>query len=131
MAKITIKIDWNSECVGCFDPIQVVARMRVVFPNLITNERDFLLETCKGIAELSSGEMGALKTAVKDLYGRGPIILFSIPQPDGSEVTGTAERYWMHVSSAKSFSKEFREKFLSYVNNLCMQKIEIKEDDCT
>jgi len=85
---ITARIDHLSDGVGCFDPIQVVCRMRGAFPNLIEHSRDYLWESCDFFRKnTTEGSEGALRMAVRDMQERGPKILFEIPLADGSTTT--------------------------------------------
>ncbi|MGJ8641759.1 MAG: hypothetical protein ACSHYA_20380 [Opitutaceae bacterium] len=126
MNEIGIKLDWNSEGVGCFDPIQLIARLRLEFPETETKECDHLLNTCKAIAELGGNEITpALKSAVKDLHERGPAIQFEIPVSAQKKAKGIAERYWMRVSSEEPFPGEFENRFMKFLLSLHLQNIEI------
>ena len=82
--EIGARIDHLSDGVGCFDPIQVMCRMRLSFPELVEDSRDYLLETYEGLRRIArDGSEGALRIAARDMQERGPKILFRIPLPDG------------------------------------------------
>lgn len=121
-------MDWNSDGVGCFDPLQIVARMRVAFPELKCDERDHLLDTCKTISRAADGESAALRAGVKDLYERGPVILFEIPYSSGRTIKGVVERYVMRVSSDEPLPDKFVEEFTSFLESLKLQEIEITKE---
>jgi hypothetical protein len=122
--QIIARLDHLSDGVGCFDPVQVVSRMRATFPQLIEHSRDYLWETCDRIRK-STAEDGALLVAVRDMQERGPKILFEIPLAGGHTITGTAERYWVHVSSKEAFPKDFQETFTRFLNSLNLQPIQV------
>jgi hypothetical protein len=123
---IAARIDHRSDGVACFDPIQVVCRMRVAFPQLIEHSRDYLWETCDWMRKLTRpGSDGALRIAVRDMQERGPKVLFEIPLAGGHVVRGTAERYWVHVSSTDAFPEEFRQAFTEFLNSLKLQPIQV------
>jgi hypothetical protein len=126
---ITARLDHLSDGVGCFDPVQVVNRMRVAFPQLIEHSRDYLWETCDFFRKSTAdGSDGALRIAVRDMQERGPKILFEIPLADGRTLTGTAERYWVHVSSKEAFPDDFREAFTRFLNTLYLQPIQVSQE---
>jgi hypothetical protein len=124
---IGARIDHLSDGVGCFDPIQVVYRMRVVFPQLIEHCRDCLWEAADYFRRFAGSE-GALHTAVRDMQERGPKILFEIPLSGGRVISGTAERYWVLVSSEEDFPEDFRRAFTQFLNSLKLQSIEITDE---
>ena len=126
---ITARIDHLSDGVGCFDPIQVVSRMRVAFPNLIEHSRDYLWETCDFIRKSThEGSEGALRIAVRDMQERGPKIQFEIPLVDGRLIKGTAERYSVLVTSKENFPEDFRERFIEFLKSLNLQPIEVSHE---
>ena len=120
------RIDHLSDGVGCFDPIQVMHRMRVAFPELIENSRDILWETCDYMRNSTDdGAEGALRLAVRDLQERGPKILFSISLSDGRSIRGTAERYCVFVTSSEDFPDDFRRRFTHFLYGLSLQPIRV------
>ena len=124
--EIGARIDHLSDGVGCFDPMQVMHRMRATFPELIEESRDYLWETCDRIRQITGdGAEGALLIAVRDMQERGPKILFSIPLPDGRSIRGTAERYWVCVTSSEDFPDDFRRRFTHFLNGLSLQPIQV------
>ncbi|PWU08048.1 MAG: hypothetical protein C5B50_30235 [Verrucomicrobia bacterium] len=125
---IEARIDHLSDGVGCFDPIQVLHRMRTAFPNLIESTRDYLQETCDAFRTPSeAGAEKALRIAVRDMQERGPKVLFQIPLPDGRSIRGTAERYWVSVTSLGSdFPDDFRQRFIAFLETLRLQPIQIR-----
>jgi hypothetical protein len=124
---IEARIDHLSDGVGTFDPVQVVARMRGVFPELIESPRDYLWETCDRLRKMTGeGVDGALRIAVRDMQERGPKILFEIPLPCGRTVKGTAERYWVSVTSKEDFPSDFRRRFTAFLESLKLQPIQIR-----
>lgn len=127
---ITAQIDHLSDGVGCFDPIQVVCRMRVAFPNLIEHSRDYLWEACDFFRKSPlAGSDGALRVAVRDMQERGPKIQFEIPLADGRSIKGTAERYWVLVTSKENFPDDFRDRFTEFLKSLRLQPIEVSYDE--
>lgn len=123
---ITARIDHLSDGVGCFNPMQVMARMRGAFPELVVENRDFLWEACEYFIRMTGeGATGALRIAVRDLQERGPKFLFHIPLNDGRIVKGTAERYWVNVRSTEEFPEEFRQRFTDFLKSLTLQTIEV------
>lgn len=126
---IKARLDHLSAGVGCFDPIQVVHRLRGAFPELIESPRDYLWETCDYIRKLdrSQGADGALRIAVRDMQERGPKILFQIPVSDGRLLQGTAERYWIYVSDREDVPPDFRRRFTAFLESLWLQPIEIRD----
>lgn len=126
---ITARIDHMSDGVGCFDPIQVVCRMRGAFPNLIEHSRDSLREAADYFRKLTDeGSEGALRSAVRDMQERGPKINFEIPWSDGRLIKGTAERYWVLVTSDENFPDDFRDRFHEFLQSLWLQPIEISHE---
>jgi hypothetical protein len=124
--EICARVDHLSDGVGCFDPIQVINRMRVAFPELVENSRDCLLEACEYFRRSSGeGADGALRIAVRDMQERGPKILFSIPLPDGRSISGTAERYHVSVTSSENFPDDFRRRFTHFLRGLSLQPIQV------
>jgi hypothetical protein len=127
--EIGARIDHLSDGVGCFDPIQVMCRMRVSFPELVEEGRDYLSETYERLRQIaqggSEGAEGALRIAVRDMQERGPKILFHIPLPDGRSVRGTAERYWVFVTSSEDFPEDFRRRFTHFLHGLHLQPIQV------
>ncbi len=124
--EIAARIDHLSSGVGCFDPIQVMNRMRVAFPGLVENSRDYLWEACDHFRKNTApGADGALRIAVKDMQERGPKILFSIPWSGGRSIGGTAERYVVLVSSSEEFPADFRLRFTEFLRALFLQPIQI------
>ncbi len=124
--EIAARIDHLSDGVGCFDPVQVMSRMRSAFPNLIQDSRDYLWETTDSIRQSTdSGSGAALRVAIRDMQERGPKILFSIPLPDGRSIRGTAERYWVMVTSSQEFPEDFRHRFTSFLHDLSLQPIQV------
>jgi hypothetical protein len=124
--EIAARIDHLSEGVGCFDPIQVMSRMRVAFPELIEEARDYLWETADHFRQSTEpGSSGALRIAVRDMQERGPKILFNIPLPGGRSIRGTAERYWVLVTSSQEFPEDFRRRFTDFLNGLFLQPINV------
>ena len=122
------RIDNLSDGVGCFDPIRVMHRMRASFPELIEDKCDYLRETFNRLREITDdGTRGndARLTAVRDLQERGPKILFIIPLPDGRSIRGTAERYWVLVTSSDDFPHDFRQRFTNFLHGLSLQPIQI------
>ena len=119
-------LDHLSDGVGCFDPIQVMCRMRAAFPELIEESRDYLYETFERIRQIASDDSeGALRVAVRDMQERGPKILFHIPLPDGRSVRGTAERYCVFVFSSEAFPENFRRRFIHFLHGLHLQPIQV------
>src|SRR3954463_14151227 len=49
---IEARIDHLSEGVGCFDPIQVVQRLRGAFPEIIEPSRDYLGQTYEDLRKI-------------------------------------------------------------------------------
>jgi hypothetical protein len=124
--EIAARVDHLSKGVGCLDPIRVVARMRVAFPELVENSRDCLWEACDYFRKSThEGSGGALRTAVRDMQERGPQIIFSIPLPDGQSIGGVAERYWVRVTSSEEFPEDFRRRFTEFLHGLSLQPIQI------
>ena len=127
--EIGARIDHLSDGVGCFDPIQVMCRMRVSFPELIEESRDYLSETYERLRQIarggSEGAAGALRIAVRDMQERGPKILFRIPLPDGRSVKGTVERYCVFVFSSEDFPEDFRRRFTDFLHGLHIQPIQV------
>ena len=124
--EIAARIDHLSDGVGCFDPIQVISRMRSAFPNLIENSRDCLWETADRIRQSAGpGTDEALRVAVRDLQERGPKILFRISLPDGRSISGAAERYWVSVTSSEEFPEDFRRRFSAFLRGLSLQPIHV------
>jgi len=127
MHKFTANIDHNSDGVATFDPIQVIARLRAIYPDLEDDFQDHLLSTCKAFAR--EGETnGALKIAVKDLYERGPAIRFRIPLDDGRELRGVAERYWVILSCEDPIPKVHRPRIRAFLSSLFFQEIKVVEE---
>ena len=123
---ITARIDHLSDGVACFDPIQVLSRLRNAFPELIENSRDYLWETADRLRQITDPDsVAALRIAVRDMQERGPKFLFTIPLPDGRTITGTAERYWISVSSSEDFPEDFRRRFTAFLNGLFLQPIQV------
>jgi hypothetical protein len=126
---IGARIDHLSDGVGCFDPVRVIGRMRAAFPQLIEQARDYLWETCDRIRQSTGeGSQGALRGAVRDMQERGPKILFEIPLADGHVVTGTAERYWVRVTSNDDFPQDFRRAFTQFLSSLELQSIQVYDE---
>ena len=126
MFEITARIDHLSDGVGCFDPRQVVRRLRSVFPSLVEHPHDPLWETYESIRTSGQvGSTGALGIAIRDIQERGPKIMFEIPLGDGSSIRGTAERYWVLVSSPTEFPEEFRRRFTEFLGSLFLQSIQV------
>jgi hypothetical protein len=125
--EITGRIDHLSDGVGCFDPVQVICRMRGFFPELIESSRDCLWETANSIRQLTSSGQGegAYLTAVRDMQERGPKILFTIPLTDGRVVRGTAERYWVSAYFTEKFPEDFQRRFTEFLNSLFLQPIQV------
>ena len=121
--EIAARIDHLSAGVGCFDPMQVVNRMRVAFPELIVENRDHLQEACEFFR--GKGAEGALRIAVRDIQERGPAILFQIPLSDGRSIRGWAERYSVRVTFAENFPDDFRDRFTDFLRRLFLQPIQI------
>jgi hypothetical protein len=127
--SIKADLDHLSDGVGCFDPVQVVNQMRVAFPQLVEPSRDYLWEACDFIRKSTAEDSDdALRIAVRDMQERGPKILFEIPLADGRTVTGTAERYWVLVSSKEAFPDDFREAFSRFLNSLKFQPIRVSHE---
>lgn len=129
--KIEARIDHLSDGVGCFDPVQVVSRMRGAFPDLVEDTRDHLWDTCDYFRKLerSDGADGALRIAVRDLQERGPMVAFEIPLPDGQRIKGHAERYWVSVSSKTDFPEDFRRRFVAFLESLTLQPIQVRHGE--
>ena len=124
--EIGARIDHLSDGVGCFDPIQVMCRMRLSFPELVEESRDYLLEAYEGLRRIArDGSEGALRIAARDMQERGPKILFRIPLPDGRSVRGTAERYCVFVFSSEDFPEDFRRRFTHFLHGLHLQPIQV------
>ncbi len=124
--EIGARIDHLSDGVGCFDPIQVMCRMRLSFPELVEESRDYLLETYEGLRRIAGdGSEGALRIAARDMQERGPKILFRIPLPDGRSIKGTAERYCVFVFSSEDFPEDFRHRFTRFLHDLHLQPIQV------
>ena len=122
------RIDHLSDGVGCFDPIQVVNRMRVAFPQTVEDRRDYLGETADDFRRRTgTAAEAALRIAVRDMQERGPKILFEIPLSSGRVISGTAERYWVMVSSSEDFPEDFRCAFMQFLNSLKLQSIEVAD----
>jgi len=128
---IEARIDHLSDGVGCFDPRQVMNRMRAAFPELVESPRDYLAEACDYFRRLSgAGAEGAFRIAIRDMQERGPKFLFEIPLSGGLAVRGTAERYWVSVSSKDAdFPEDFRRRFVSFLESLRLQPIEIRHGE--
>jgi hypothetical protein len=122
---IEARIDHLSDGVGCFDPIQVMYRMRGPFPELVEESRDYLAETYEGLCRIAGDGTAALRTAIRDMQERGPKINFRIPLPDGRSVRGTAERYWVLVCSSEDFPEDFRRRFSEFLHGLYIQPIQV------
>ena len=122
---IEARIDHLSEGVGCFDPVQVVHRLRGAFPEVIEHSRDYLAETCDRLRKIAGAD-DALRIAVRDMQERGPKIQFEIPLPGGQMIRGTAERYWVLVTSEKEFPADFRRRFTDFLSGLKLQAIQIR-----
>jgi hypothetical protein len=127
--QIGARIDHLSEGVGCFDPVQVLCRMRVAFPQLVERSRDYLGETCDRIRQYTDQDSeGALRVAVRDMQERGPKILFEIPLAGGRVIKGTAERYWVFVVSSEDFPQDFRRAFTQFLHSLKLQPIQVSDE---
>ena len=127
MYQIKASIDHLSEGVATFDPMYVLAKLRAEFPDLDDDFEDHLLATCRQIASITGDrETGAMRTAVKDLYERGPALRFEIPVGENRKVKGVVERYWILVSSKEPFPVEFEQKFVAFLKSLWMQQPEIQ-----
>jgi hypothetical protein len=133
LSSFTIEahIDHLSDGVGCFDPLQVMSRMRRAFPELVENTRDYLGDACDQFRKCSdAGAEDALRSAVRDMQERGPKILFEIRLPDGRFLKGTAERYWVSVTSkGEDFPEDFRRRFIAFLETLTLQSIEIRHGE--
>ena len=105
--------------------------MREAFPELIESARDYLEETCDQLRKrLEAGAEGAFRGAVRDMQERGPKILFEIPLPDGRSFKGTAERYWVLVTSkGEDFPEDFRFRFIAFLETLTFQSIQIRHGE--
>ena len=125
---IEARIDHLSDGVGCFDPVQVVCRLRAAFPELIESTRDHLSETCDRLRELDGGGE-AVRIAVRDMQQRGPKIQFEIPISGGRSVKGTAERYWVLVTSGETFPDDFRRRFITFLESLTLQHIQVRHGE--
>lgn len=126
MYEIAARIDHLSDGVGCFDPRQVVCRLRSVFPSLVELPSDPLWETYERIrASDQAGSAGALRIAVRDIQERGPKIMFEVPLRGGGSIRGTAERYWVLVTSPTEFPEEFRRCFTEVLGRLFFQPIQV------
>ena len=126
MYEIAARIDHLSDGVGCFDPQQVVCRLRGIFPSLVELPSDPLWETYEHIrASDQAGSAVALGVAIRDIQERGPKIMFEVPLSGGGSVRGTAERYWVLVSSPTEFPKEFRRRFTEFLGSLFLQPIQV------
>jgi hypothetical protein len=125
---IEARVDHLSDGAGCFDPIQVLHRMRAAFPDLAESTRDYLWETCDAFRTLSEpGAEKAFRSAVRDMQERGPKFLFEIPLPDGRSIKGTVERYWVSVTSLGSdFPDDFRQRFIAFLETLRLHPIQIR-----
>ena len=124
--EIGARIDHLSDGVGCFDPIQVMCRMRAAFPELIEESHDYLTETFERIRQIvGGGSEGALRVAVRDMQERGPKILFRIPLPDSRSIRGTAERYCVFVFSSEEFPEDFRRRFTRFLHELHLEPIQV------
>lgn len=76
--EIAARIDHLSHGVGCFDPVQVMSRMRSAFPDLIEDRRDYLWEVAGRLRGFpDSGADAAFRAALRDLQERGPKILLA------------------------------------------------------
>jgi hypothetical protein len=122
---IEARIDHLSEGVGCFDPVQVVHRLRGAFPEIIEHSRDYLAETFDHLAKIDGAD-AALRIARRDMQERGPKILFEIPVPGERSIRGTAERYWVLVTSEQEFPEDFRRRFTEFLDGLKLQPIRIR-----
>ncbi len=119
-------IDHLSDGVGCFDPVQVMCRMRLAFPELVEHDRDYLLETYESLRRIGGdGSEAALRIGMRDMQERGPKILFQIPLPDGRSIRGTAERYSVFVFSPVDFPPDFRRRFTDFLHGLHLQPIQV------
>jgi hypothetical protein len=127
---IEARIDHRSDGVGCFDPVQVVCRLRDAFPELIESSHDCLWEACDQVRKLEGAE-AAVRTAVRDMQERGPKIQFEIPILGGRSVKGTAERYWVLVTARETFPDDFRRRFVAFLESLTLQSIQIRCGDNT
>jgi hypothetical protein len=127
---IGARIDHLSDGVGCFDPVQVIYRMRIAFPEMIEHSRDYLFEAVNFLrSRTDAGSEGALRIAARDMQERGPKILFEIPLADGRILRGTAERYWVLVSSDEDFPEDFRQAFNQFLKSLKLQPIEVYDEN--
>jgi hypothetical protein len=79
--SIEARIDHLSDGVGCFDPIQVMHRMRGPFPELIEESRDYLAETYEGLRRIAGDGTPALRIAIRDMQERGPRSISGFPCP--------------------------------------------------
>jgi hypothetical protein len=122
---IEARIDHLSEGVGCFDPIQVVQRLRGAFPEIIEPSRDYLGQTYEDLRKIDAAS-GALRVSIRDMQERGPKIQFEIPASGGHSFRGTAERYWVLVTSKEEFPEDFRRRFIAFLNSLRLQPIQIR-----
>jgi hypothetical protein len=124
--EIKAQIDPHSSGVGCFDPMRVINRMRVAFPEIVVEARDPLWEPYEYIRKRGGdGAEGALRIAVRDIHERGPKILFSIPAAGGHSIRGTAERYRVGVNSKVEFPADFRNRFTAFLHSLSLQPIHV------
>ena len=127
--EIGARIDHLSDGVGCFDPMQVMCRMRASFPELIEESRDYLWETADRLRQMarggSEGAEAALHIALRDMQERGPKILFRIPLPNGRSIRGTAERYCVFVTCSEDFPEDFRRRFTHFLRGLSLQPIQV------
>lgn len=122
-------MDHLSEGVGCFDPIQVICRLRVAFPEIVEHLDDPLWKTRNQLfLNTQSGSEAAVRVATRDIQERGPKILFEIPVTNGRSIKGTAERYWVLVTSEEDFPEEFRIRFTTFLNGLVLQPIQVSSE---
>jgi len=122
---IEARIDHLSGGVGCFDPVQVVCRLRGAFPELIEKTGDSLWETCDRLRKVDGADE-AVRLAIRDLQQRGPKLQFEIPISGERSVKGTAERYWVAVTSGETFPDDFRCRFITFLESLTLQPIQVR-----
>jgi hypothetical protein len=105
---------WNTVC--CFDPTNIVTRLRAAFPDVEVAADDYALKTYKRAVDLGANVV--TKTAKRDLHVRGPIWTFHFTDPTHAGVRGVAERYVVRFVSEEPISDSFRAELTEFLIQL-------------
>jgi hypothetical protein len=102
-----------------FDPNKIVARLRLEFPGMEVDPRDFAWRDFDNFVQHGVvDESGALGIAARDARRRGPVWKFQLLAAGGKSIRGTAERHTVYFLDEDPFPEPVRSQLVLFAEGL-------------